>query len=203
MLRNIIIYVVAVVVALALISCLVAIRFVYWDNLHPKLQKLFTAVQRKLMFSSVIRSVLTGYLSASISVCYSLQQGTSNGGLNFCISIATVVALVAFPIFSQLLLKKKGEALTDKETREKYGTLYSGVEAYKKPDALAFTTLFCVRRLVIAASIVFLSTFLVGQVFVTVMSSLAITCWFAAVKPMEDAPTNFIYVFNECMLLLF
>ena len=100
MLRNIIIYVVAVVVAIALISCVVAIRFAFWECLHTKLQELFTAAQHKLMFSSVFRSVLTGYLSASISVCYNLQQGKSNGGVNLFVSIVTVVGLVVFPIFS-------------------------------------------------------------------------------------------------------
>lgn len=101
------------------------------------------------------------------------------------------------------MLKKKSSALTEKETRAKYGTLYSGVEAYKKPNALAFTTLFCARRFFFAATIVFLGVFLIGQVFVNIMSSLAMTCWFVAVRPMEDTPTNLLYAFNEFMLLIY
>jgi len=162
MLRSVIILVVGLVVVLTLLAFVLGVKFCFWNKLHPKIRAAFTWCQSKLMFSSIFRAILISYLSTAISACYGLQAGLSNGTTNFLVSLTTMVCLIAFPAFSQLFLAKRQEKVADKAFKLKYGTLYSGVEVYGKPESLSFTTLFCVRRLMFAFTVVFIHAFLVG-----------------------------------------
>jgi len=160
MLRSIILLLILLVVAVVLIAILMALGF--WEDVDPRIKAAVAAMKQRLMFSSIFRALLTTYLATSISAFHAVKEGTAHGKQNFWVSLATLVMLFAFPIFSERFLKTKKKKVARKDFRARYGTLYSGVQVFNMPSALSVTTWFCARRFVLAGIVVFMSKFLLG-----------------------------------------
>jgi len=67
---------------------------------------------------------------------------------------------------------------------------------------LNFTALFCARRLAFAFAIVFLDQILSNQIYVSMFTTLGMASWHITYLPMMDRWNNFVYLFNELVLLV-
>ena len=122
-------------------------------------QKNMKKLENKLMYNSILRSLMQSYLLACISMWYYLLEtdfSSSEGIINFCVALAILFLTVSFPIYALFLLRKKRNNLKDKTFKAKYDSLYQNVDYYKS-KSLVNASLFLWRRLIFAFVIVFLS----------------------------------------------
>jgi len=205
LLPNVLLLVLSLIVAVLLIAVLVLMRKHLEAKCHPSVKKVYRSVKQKLMFNSVIRTLLQMYLLTAISTLVSLANFDKNGdrpGLNMTLAILIVIGLLAFPVFSYVHLKRNEDKLRTPDFKGSYGTLYQTVEYYK-PEALVYTSIFLGRRLFFAATVAFLQSSVVLQVWLTVHASLLYMCWFVHVMPMIDWQNNAVQLINEYFFLFF
>ena len=82
----------------------------------------------------------------------------------------------------------------------RFGTLYRGLKTQSQ-DALDHTTIFFVRRLLMAAIMIFVST-LQGQVFAAMFLTTYVVLYLSSVQPFTSLSNHRIEVFNQVMLVL-
>ena len=70
-------------------------------------------------------------------------------------NILDLIVVIGLPIFSYTILKKNSGKLEDEEFKAKFGSLYGNLNP-EKSSAISFTTIFCLHRIVIATSSVWL-----------------------------------------------
>lgn len=109
--------------------------------------------------------MLEAYLMLAISTMISAKNFALDNGKDMANGWVTVIVglvVVGFPVFAYLFLKKRLDKLDDKEMKDRFESLYENVEPNVK-HAYLISPFFLVRRLVYAASIVFLSGSTVTQ----------------------------------------
>ena len=184
--------VIGLIFALLLIVLLIVMRKKLEEKCHPTVKKVYYSIKQKLMFNSIIRAVLQMYLLTAISTLISttnFDKEADRPGLNILLMILMLAGLLAFPVFSYFHLKRNEDRLRTPEFKGSYGTLYQTVEYYK-PQALVYTTIFLVRRFIFAATVAYMNSSVVLQIWVTVHVSLLYGCWFVHVLPMVDWQNN-------------
>ena len=117
------------------------------------------------------------------------------------IGVLTLIYLVAFPCISLYFLLKNKSRLETTTMIQKYGSLYQNVDP-SRPNALWFTTYFCIRRLVFAVLICLLIKSLVLQIILADFTILAMLIFYVSNFPMKDNLNNFIQIFNEIAVIL-
>lgn len=157
-----------VFLALFFVLCLIALVIFCRIKLVPKmpqtLRNLIFSIENKLMWNSVLRAILQIYLLYCISIQISFNlfftQSETNSNLdsvqdkkekevNILLTFVSLIGLIYFPIFCGKFLQKNFNQLVRPKFKAKYGSLYQNVDYYKR-NALWFTSLFCVRRFLVA-----------------------------------------------------
>ena len=64
-------------------------------------------------------------------------------------------------------------------------------------SALSNIILFMVRRMIMATIVVFLYSYPIGQISLTIVSSLLLDAYFFHVRPLESKVENWMAIFNE------
>jgi len=126
-LLNVALISLTVVVGLTLIVMLMLIKFPCWSKCHPTFKKYFTMVERKVMFSSIIRSLIQGYLFTAVGVCMSLKSITAKEEqmmLNLISTYITFAFLVFLPSVTIQFLQKNAHKLHTPDFKGRFGTLY-------------------------------------------------------------------------------
>jgi len=99
--------IVAIVVTTLLIALLLAMRKKLEAKCHPHVKKVYYSVKQKLMFNSIIRTLLQMYLLTAISTLVTLVNFDKNGdkpGLNMTLSVLMILGFLVFPIFAYVHL---------------------------------------------------------------------------------------------------
>jgi hypothetical protein len=114
--------------------------------------------------------------------------------------IGTVLYL-AFPIIAGVFLSLNLTRLNrDLELKTKYGSLYAEIKTNKRSTVL-YLVVFLSRRLVFAASAVFLTGWPLVQVNLLFIQSLATILYLIHYQPLEGKTFNNLEIFNEgCVL---
>ena len=149
-------------------------------------QSLVNKILSKLMFNSVLRSLMQTYLLTCISTLTSLLNVNlthTQGKVDFAIAICIIIFAISFPIFTVKFLRRNKDKLSEPAFKSKYDSIYQNVDYYKD-EALSHTSFFLTRRLLFAFVIVFCGKSLVLQVFLADILSTLILIYFITVKPM-------------------
>ena len=168
-------------------------------NLHEKLKK-------QLFWSTALRFIFEAYLELVICVTIALLNLNWDKD-NFSVQYSAVftiifaLAVLVMPLFSSLFYYCKIDSVEEMVFREKYGTLYEGLqldmEKNKRKSALVYPFLFIFRRLVFTATIVFMVHFTWLQISVQIASSLTLAVYFVSVWPFESIKLTKLEIFNE------
>jgi len=181
-----------------LIGSVILIHKKCFHRLPRKYKKHFISIKNKLMFNSILRSLLQSYLSLCVSCIVSITMSENVA------STATGYTLLAFLILSPLLviciLKCQKYPLGHPRMKDTIGTLYLNVDTVGKPTALLFTPLFLARRLLFAAVAVAIKNPTI-QVFATIYASLGLITFYVVVWPMTDTINNIMQLSNEVFFL--
>lgn len=113
-----------------------------------------------------------------------------------------VAILVGFVIFTFFFMRKHQNNVENKEFKDKFGAYMTNIETYKRPQAVHFSFVFMLRRLILALNITFLKINLVTQVLISVHCSLAILSWLIIVWPFDSDFKNYLECFNESIVLV-
>ena len=186
------------------------------------------SVQRKLMWSSVFRSLIQGYLIATLMTFNQLKvldfnaspkesQGRQlaaeeevesefkNGTLaENIVTVFKVALLICLPVFSIVYLQFRRGRLRKKRFREKFGTLYSSVRIHLLDGSiwpLWNVSIFLFVRLIIAWLTVYLDWFPWAQMFTQTFLVLGTCCYIIEGRPMESPFLNRLELVNQCFLL--
>ena len=93
--------------------------------------------------------------------------------------------------------------LQDPDFMIKFDTLYQNVRVYSpREDPLWNTTMFCVRRLLVALVTVFCMDFLFMQIAVYMYSTIYILSYQLTAKPLHATLSNQIELMNDFFILL-
>ena len=162
-----------------------------------------TYIGNKLMFNSVIRGLLESYFPLCIATFYQLSQNNwgDEQALHSGLAIITVIYIVLFPVFSLCFVLRNFKHLQKPIMRNKYGSFYQNVDPTRKV-ALRFTFYFCLRRVVFAMVICFMTHSLVFQVMVADFAILALLSFYTRIKPMKDELNNTVQIFNEIAIIV-
>lgn len=129
---------------------------------------------------------------------------------NEMVSLVLLLVFVAIislsPFGVQIFLYKKRDVLKDKLNKLKFGSLYEGIRLYS-PYTLTYYPLFLLRRLSFALIMVFLADWVITQLVVLNLSSIAFITFLLRVKPFKDKFELKFTIFNEgihlTMLLIY
>ena len=106
-------------------------------------------LKKKLLWNSLIRSVLTGYLKmslASLSTVVVLNFTDSGLALNSILSLVIFVSLCQYPLSFGFILHRQRQSLQTEEMKQKYGSLYLGMRTDTYIQRL-YSPIFLIRRM--------------------------------------------------------
>lgn len=127
--------------------------------------KLLNFIRDKLMFNSILRAFMQKFLSTSLAVWVSLRSTDvkkPGGEADLIIAIVLVLAMITTIVFTRgfLLKNNRREQLRRPAFKRRFDSLYQNVDYYNL-RALAYPSLFMIRRLVFAFTIVFFDSSIV------------------------------------------
>jgi len=175
--KSIFLVVVAGIVVTLLIALAVLVSKTLYHRLPETAQKVFTSLKNKLMFNSVLHSLLQSYLPLCISSFVQLKYNEPNKSVAAYI-LLSLLCLCPFAVMC--ILRRQKHPLCHPKMKATIGSLYLNVDTADKPLALLFTPAFLVRRIVFALVAVFAENVLV-QLFVTMYASLALIAYYVMV----------------------
>ena len=108
---------------------------------------------------------------------------------------------IAAVIFSFKFLLKNRENLPKPDFKKRFDSLYQNVEYYKY-HALANTSMFAARRLLLTFIIVFCADSIVLQILLADLLCTLLLAYYVTVVPMTSIFNNCIQVFNEAVVLI-
>ena len=110
------------------------------------------------------------------------------------------------PLFTLVFYYCKIDSIEDEEFKDKYGTLYEGLELDmdkdKRKEALIYPFLFILRRIVFMISVIFMAHFTWSQIAINFASSFTMVIYFGFVWPFESHGITKLEIFNEIITIL-
>ena len=156
------------------------------------------SIKHKLMWSSLLRYMSQSYLHTAIICLTSLMSFETLSLKQKILSPLTLIYIVLLPLAFYSILSRQKD-LNDKDTKLSVGTLYINQDTVKR-SAVHFSSVYLIRRLVFAITIVLVPHILL-QLYITIMCSLATLCYLVIWKPMENNVQNALAILNESVLL--
>ena len=193
--KNIFLLVISFALLVLLIGSVVLISKKCFHRLPDKAKKVFTSLKTKLMFNSLLRSLLQSYLPLSVSCMVSLVFAPT------AVGYILLAVLLLCPSAVICILRRQEHPLGHPQLRATIGTLYLNVDTVGRPGALMFTPLFMLRRLLFAWVAV-VSENPLFQIFTTMYVSLALILFYVIVWPMNDTVNNLMQLGNEVFFLV-
>lgn len=111
---------------------------------------------------------------------------------------------IAAPVGATIFMRKFKAILNDEPFQQRFGTLYQRQRTNVKGNdvQLWFTPVFLSKRLILAATTVYLGMFPLSQISFYIGTALYSMCFVSSVRPFESKLLNRVNFLNECMLLL-
>ena len=146
---------------LSVVSCVIVLIYfckTRWLQKMPKfIQNQVIAIERKLIFNSILRALLEQYFSLCISTFYQVNTAKYDSfedKINTLVSWFILLFILVFPSMTYRFQRTFMKLLPTQDFKMRYGALYTNVEYYKI-SGLSFTLVFLLRRLVFAFAIVY------------------------------------------------
>ena len=172
---------------LAFVTCVVLILLVSLcmkscvPKCHKAIKGLCQRLKNMLMFNSLLRFYIIGYLSLASGCCMIINQSVRDPEdqniLTTSLSAIMLVVLLALTYPLTRLLLNNNKKLRDKDFRQQYGALYTPCDTYKGKSPLLFFAIFCLRRFMVALIVGFLSEFTFIQIWIKLVLSSLVLLW--------------------------
>ena len=148
------------VVASLLIVLFVLLAMCCWKRFHPTIMKGVRYIKVMLMYNSLIRYFIQAFLRMTLISMFNLKYTFTNEDFgstsNTIASSLMLVLLVSFMIFSFFFMRKNRNKLEEPTFIQRFGSLYEPILTGNEP-ALLVPFIFCLRRLLIALIIVYIT----------------------------------------------
>ena len=115
-------------------------------------------------------------------------------------SIIILIALVVFTFWCLYFMRKNRHRLDEPKFISYYGSLYVPAWADYGPTLL-IPFFFCLRRLLTATIVVWITVNFYVQVIFLSWLCLFMTAWSLETLPMDNKTSNFVFIFNEHVVL--
>jgi hypothetical protein len=132
MMRNLGTFLIAFVGIILIIISLLLLRMVMMRQ--ELLKRIYLAIHRKIFFNVMLRSLLTSFLTLSISCLLSidnLQFKTVGDIFSSIIAIISLLMIVAYPIFCFIFLKKNFQKLSNDDFKQRFNSIYHNLNTAK------------------------------------------------------------------------
>lgn len=187
---------IAMVIAIVTVPIICAIRCCKQGS---KVRSLFLSLKKKILWNTVIRSILLAYLKTIISCLKAvvlLSFATGLQTLNAIIALVLSVVLVAMPAFFMWLLCKNQGRLSRTALKERYESLYLGIRTSHAWE-YAYSTVFLYRRLIYAVITVTCLSNPNISIHTFLASNLIYIVYFGLSQPHDTILARRIEYFNE------
>lgn len=155
-----------VIIVLLLIALILYCRRKVLPKCPMALQNLVKTIEGKLMYNSILRSLMQMFLSNSLTTWTTIRAFNivdSRAKVEISVAFLTLAFLTAMPIWSYKFLRKHAHEVNTDAFKKKYDSLFQNVDLHKL-KALSYTTYFLGRRLLFAFVIVCCQPYLVLQI---------------------------------------
>ena len=154
---NVLLILLAVIFLFALIALVLLCRTVLLRRCNRKVIGIVRAIESKLMFNAVFRSLLESYLQIVIIMWYGWRNRRVNDTLesriDFLLALLITIYCFAFPVLQhRFLAARVDRAGLDASLDSRYGSLYTNVKILSL-NSIGFTMVFLTRRLAFAYTI--------------------------------------------------
>jgi len=150
-----------------IVSTLVIKLFVDRVKLYDKIansysiRTIYEFMKEKLFWNSLLRFGIQSYLKIThlaLVSSHSLSFCDKPKAINSVSTIALVIFSAGFPIFVYWFLKPRRVKLQTTEYSHSFNSLYLSLETELRASSIWYTTLFLVRRLILAITVAFLGS---------------------------------------------
>ena len=138
--------------------------------MKKRCQKQLESIKDKLIWSSVIRPKMVTYFPVCIKIFILLKKDLDYRLL--LSSIVDIAVILALPIISYLVTSKNHHDLNKNKFQTKYGSFYIGLKTQNKFLVSFQTPIFCLRRVFIGLSTIFIFQTSVGAIYSYTVSSM-------------------------------
>lgn len=160
-------------------------------------------IHQKVMFNSILRSMLTSYLAMCVSTYLSVKNMAFHKVsdiISSALSIGTLTFMISFPVFTYIFMKRYAHRLEETSFKPRFSSLYLNVRT-EDPYCKKAITLFLARRFIFATSISFFEKVPSVQIGLQQLMSVGLIAYYLAVRPYSDKLLNRLEIFNELCLL--
>ena len=170
--KNRLIYILTALGVVAVIAAIIRFRNQIWAKLPGFMRDALNELKAMMIYNGIIRTCIQLFfpmvLVGSLTMA---RQG------KYAVPAIQIIFFVAFFIITIVHIEQNQDLVDTKVYKSKYGSYFTNIETYKKPRALHYTTLFLLRRLIIAFTIAWLSFSNVMQSLIAVHTSLWMLTW--------------------------
>ena len=125
-------------------------------------QKVYYMIETRLFFNSILRAALQTFFGIAVSTCFAYtvinDDGETSLPVQISLSVAMTLYILSAPILSFFGMRKAGDRLQDPTFRQRFDSLYAGVDYFKKSSAIMYTSQFFARRIVYAMALCFVTS---------------------------------------------
>ena len=172
------------------------------------------SMNEAFIYASKYNMVMRYYIECYLEFCFCLAlnlsiltfEGKQNlAAFSNVLSIVFGVVVFTTPLFFLSFVNE--EEKTFKGIEDEYATVYLGFNKNATGFSKLYPFLFCLRRMVMALSIVFLAASPTLQIFLCLLFSSFMLMFFYKTKPYEDGTFYYVQLWNEwtiwvCTMLL-
>lgn len=158
---------------------------------------LFLRIERKVYLNAILRACLETYFATCINLAVQSNQMrafTSEERIDVVALFLTACFCFGFPYYAWDWIYRTyfEDRLELEATRQAFDSLYLNIDVGKGPQALAFSLVFLLRRLLFAFVIGKLVSNIVPQILAVDALSMVLLAYYVNVRPMVDRLNNFI-----------
>ena len=121
--------------------------------------------------------------------------------LDYIMTVFITFLLISLPIFIVVFYRKYFHKLGQTKFQDRWGSVYEGMKHTNK-SILAYYVIFMVRRMILAATILYIPDFIWLQIFMTIYLTQFAAIYLVHYKPFEDPLVQRLEVFNEITTIL-
>jgi hypothetical protein len=161
-------------------------------------------LKKKLFWNSLLRFGIQSYLKMThlaLVSSHTLSFSDKPKVINSVSAIAMLTFAAGFPIFTHWFLKTRRAKLQTTEYSLSFNSLYLTLETELRASSIWYTTLFLLRRLILAVTVAFLGSGQGFQVVITEVTGMALLVYIIRVKPMNRPILNWLEIYNELTFL--
>ena len=144
---NLLMNVLLALIALIGLSLAILLLYICRKSVIPRCckpcQKGYYMLEAKLFFNSILRAALQTFFGVAISTCFAytaLDDSNSEFKTQISLTVFMTLYILSAPVLSYLWLCKSSDKIDKPLFRQRFDSIYAGVDYFKKSSTLMYTT---------------------------------------------------------------